>query len=113
MVICVRVSLFHRRTHSRTQATLGAAYPGAVPAVAGVSAQQIAQAGVSVEKFALGGSGIFTGWAVLDRLIDCGVRPEKVVMAYGGVHVLDTGAMMDRTTNYDLLKGPRASHAFA
>lgn len=82
-------------------------------AVAGVSAQEIAKAGISVEKFALGGSGIFTGWAVLDRLIDCGVRPEKVVMAYGGVHVLDTGAMMDRTTNYDLLKGPRASHAFA
>jgi len=82
-------------------------------AVAGVSAQEIAKAGISVEKFALGGSGIFTGWAVLDRLIDCGARPEKVVMAYGGVHVLDTGAMMDRTTNYDLLKGPRASHAFA
>jgi hypothetical protein len=82
-------------------------------AVAGVSAQEIAKVGISVEKFALGGSGIFTGWAVLDRLIDCGVRPDKVVMAYGGVHVLDTGAMMERTTNYDLLKGPRASHAFA
>lgn len=82
-------------------------------AVAGVSAQDIAKAGISVEKFALGGSGIFTGWAVLDRLLDCGVRPEKVVMAYGTVHVLDTGAMLERTTNYDLLKGPRASHALA
>lgn len=82
-------------------------------AVAGVSAQDIASAGYSVEKFALGGSGIFTGWAVLDRLVDCGVRPKSVVMAYGSVHVLDTGAMMDRTSNYDLLKGPRASHAFA
>lgn len=82
-------------------------------AVAGLSAQDLAKTGISVEKFALGGSGIFTGWAVLDRLVDCGVRPKSVVMAYGSVHVLDTGAMMDRTTNYDLLKGPRASHAFA
>jgi hypothetical protein len=82
-------------------------------AVAGVSAEQIAAAGVNVEKFALGGSGIFTGWAVLDRLVDCGVRPKSVVMAYGPVHILDTGAMMERTTNYDLLKGPRAGHAFA
>lgn len=82
-------------------------------AVAGLSAQDIARAGFSVEKFALGGSGIFTGWATLDRLLDCGVRPKSVVMAYGSVHVLDTGAMMDRTTNYDLLKGPRASHAYA
>ncbi len=82
-------------------------------AVAGLSAQDIGKSGISVEKFALGGSGIFTGWAVLDRLVDCGVRPKSVVMAYGSVHVLDTGAMMDRTTNYDLLKGPRASHAFA
>lgn len=82
-------------------------------AVAGVSAQGIARAGLNVEKFALGGSGIFTGWAVLDRLIDCGVRPKQVVMAYGTVHILDTGAMMERTTNYDVLKGPRASHAYA
>lgn len=82
-------------------------------AVAGLSAQDLAKTGLTVEKFALGGSGIFTGWAVLDRLVDCGVRPKSVVMAYGSVHVLDTGAMMDRTTNYDLLKGPRAGHAFA
>lgn len=81
-------------------------------AVAGLSAQDLAGAGFTVEKFALGGSGIFTGWAVLDRLTDCGVRPKSVIMAYGTVHVLDTGAMMDRTTNYDLLKGPRAGHAF-
>lgn len=81
-------------------------------AVAGLSAQDLAGAGFTVEKFALGGSGIFTGWAVLDRLVDCGVRPKSVIMAYGTVHVLDTGAMMDRTTNYDLLKGPRTGHAF-
>jgi len=81
-------------------------------AVAGLSAQDLAKNGFTVEKFALGGSGIFTGWAVLDRLVDCGVRPKSVIMAYGTVHVLDTGAMMDRTTNYDLLKGPRAGHAF-
>lgn len=82
-------------------------------AVAGVSAETIAAAGLSVEKFALGGSGLFTGWAVLDRLTDCGVRPRQVLMAYGSVHVLDTGAMMERTTNYDLLKGPRRAHAYA
>ena len=58
-------------------------------------------------------SGIFAGWATLDRLIDCGVRPKTVVMAYGTVHMLDAGAIMDRTTNYDLLKGPRAGHAYA
>lgn len=81
-------------------------------AVAGLSAQDLGRTGLNVEKFALGGSGIFTGWAVLDRLLDCGVRPKSVIMAYGTVHVLDTGAMMDRTTNYDLLKGPRAGHAF-
>ena len=82
-------------------------------AVAGVSAQDIGKAGYGVEKFALGGSGIYAGWAVVDRLVDCGVRPKQVVMAYGTVHVLDTGAMMDRTTNYDVLKGPRAGHAYA
>lgn len=81
-------------------------------AVAGLSAQAIAAAGVNVEKFALGASGIFAGWATLDRLIDCGVRPAHVVMAYGPVHILDTGAMMDRTTNFDLLQGPRAGHAY-
>lgn len=82
-------------------------------AVAGVSVREIRAAGVDAEKFALGGSGIFAGWATLDRLIDCGVRPKAVVMAYGTVHMLDQGAVMDRTTNYDLLKGPRASHAYA
>jgi hypothetical protein len=81
-------------------------------AVAGVSVQQIRAAGIDAEKFALGGSGVFTGWAVLDRLVDCGVKPKHVVMAFGTVHMLDTGALMDRTTNYDLLKGPRAGHAY-
>jgi hypothetical protein len=33
-------------------------------------------------------------------------------MAYGSVHMTDVGAIMDRTTNYDVLKGPRASHAY-
>lgn len=81
-------------------------------AVAGVSVEMIRAMGIDAEKFALGGSGIFAGWATLDRLIDCGVRPKTVAMAYGTVHMLDAGAIMDRTTNYDVLKGPRASHAY-
>jgi hypothetical protein len=81
-------------------------------AVAGVPVQAVRAAGLSAEKFALGGSGIFAGWAILDRLVDCGVRPKTVVMAYGSVHMTDVGAIMDRTTNYDVLKGPRASHAY-
>jgi len=82
-------------------------------AVAGVSARTIAAAGIDVEKFAIGGAGIFSGWAVLDRLIDCGVRPKEVVMAYGTVHVLEPGGLMQRTTNFDMLKGPRASYAYS
>lgn len=81
-------------------------------AVAGVSVEQIRAAGIDAEKFALGGAGIFAGWATLDRLIDCGVRPKSVVMAYGTVHMIDTGAIMDRTTNYDILKGRTAHHAY-
>jgi hypothetical protein len=81
-------------------------------AVAGVPVQAVRAVGYSAEKFALGGSGIFTGWALLDRLVDCGVRPRTVVMAYGTVHMTDVGALMERTTNYDLLKGRRASHAY-
>lgn len=82
-------------------------------AVAGVSVGLVRAAGIDAEKFALGGAGIFAGWATLDRLIDCGVRPKTVVMAYGTVHMVDGGAIMDRTTNYDVLKGRRASHAYA
>ncbi len=82
-------------------------------AVAGVAVNEIREAGITAEKFALGGSGIFAGWAVLDRLIDCGVRPTTVVMAFGTVHMIETGAIMDRTANYDLLKGPRAGYAYA
>ncbi|HEY7798298.1 MAG TPA: hypothetical protein VIA80_06010 [Hyphomonadaceae bacterium] len=82
-------------------------------AVAGVSVEMIRAAGIDAEKFALGGAGIFAGWATLDRLIDCGVKPKTVVMAYGTIHMLDAGAIMDRTTNYDLLKGARTSHAYA
>jgi hypothetical protein len=81
-------------------------------AVAGVPVQAVREAGLSAEKFALGGAGIFAGWAMLDRLVDCGVRPKTVVMAYGSVHMTDVGAIMDRTTNYDVLRGPRASHAY-
>jgi hypothetical protein len=81
-------------------------------AVAGLSVEAIEAAGIDAEKFALGGSGIFAGWATLDRLIDCGVRPKAVVMAYGTVHMLDTGAVMDRSLNYDVIKGPRAEHAY-
>jgi hypothetical protein len=82
-------------------------------AVAGVSVKGIRAAGIDAEKFALGGSGIFAGWATLDRLVDCGVKPKTVVMAYGAIHMLDQGAVMDRTTNYDILKGRRAEHAYA
>jgi hypothetical protein len=82
-------------------------------AVAGVSVEMIRATGIDAEKFALGGAGIFAGWATLDRLIACGVRPKAVAMAYGTVHMLDTGAIMDRTVSYDVLKGPRAGHAYA
>ena len=82
-------------------------------AVAGVSVKEIRAAGIDAEKFALGGSGIFAGWAALDRLVDCGVRPKTVVMAYGTVHMLDKGAVMDRTANYDVLKGKTRAHAYA
>ena len=82
-------------------------------AVAGVSVEMIRAAGIDAEKFALGGAGIFAGWATLDRLIDCGVKPKTVVMAYGTVHMIDAGAIMDRTTNYDTLKGGRAAYAYA
>ena len=82
-------------------------------AVAGVSVEMIRATGIKAEKFALGGSGIFAGWATLDRLVACGVKPTAVVMAYGTVHMLDTGAIMDRTVSYDVLKGPRAGHAYA
>jgi hypothetical protein len=81
-------------------------------AVAGVSVEQVRAAGVDAEKFALGGAGIFAGWATLDRLIDCGVRPKSVIMAYGTVHMIETGAIMDRTTNYDVIKGRTAAHAY-
>ncbi|MDP3737306.1 MAG: hypothetical protein Q8R02_07945 [Hyphomonadaceae bacterium] len=82
-------------------------------AVAGVSVAGVRAAGIDAEKFALGGSGIFAGWATLDRLIDCGVRPKTVVMAYGTSHMIDSGAVMERTTNYDLPKGARAGHVYA
>jgi hypothetical protein len=82
-------------------------------AVAAVAVNEIRAVGISAEKFALGGSGIFTGWAVLDRLIDCGVKPKTVVMAFGTIHMIEPGAIMDRTANYDLLKGPRTGHAYA
>lgn len=82
-------------------------------AVAGVSVEMIRATGIDAEKFALGGAGIFAGWATLDRLVDCGVKPKTVVMAYGTVHMIDGGAIMDRTTNYDALKGPRAGYAYA
>jgi hypothetical protein len=82
-------------------------------AVAGVSVEMIRATGVKAEKFALGGAGIFAGWATLDRLIDCGVKPKTVAMAYGTGHMTDGGAIMDRTTNYDVLQGPRAAHAYA
>jgi hypothetical protein len=82
-------------------------------AVAGVSVEMIRATGIKAEKFALGGAGIFAGWATLDRLIDCGVKPKTVAMAYGTGHMIDGGAIMDRTTNYDVLQGRTASHAYA
>ena len=81
-------------------------------AVAGVSVNAIRQAGINSEKFALGGAGIFAGWATLDRLLACGVRPRHVLLAYGTVNMADGGAIMDRTTNYDSVQGPRRSHEY-
>jgi hypothetical protein len=82
-------------------------------AVAGLSAQQISASGISVEKLAMGGSGMFVGYAVLDRLLDCGVRPRQVVMAYGVIHLIDSGAVMDRTTNYGGVSGSNASQSYS
>ncbi|HVY90397.1 MAG TPA: hypothetical protein VG942_16140 [Hyphomonadaceae bacterium] len=81
-------------------------------AVAGISAQTVRATGLNAEKFALGGAGIFQGWAVLDRLLDCGVRPKSVVMAYGTINMLESGAVMERTVNYDIIKGPRAGYEY-
>jgi hypothetical protein len=81
-------------------------------AVAGVAVTDIRAAGIDAKKVALGGTGIFASWASLDRLIDCGVRPKTVVMAFGTGHILDVGALMLRTTGYDLIRGSRASHAY-
>ena len=81
-------------------------------AVAGVSVAAIRQTGVTSEKFALGGAGIFAGFATLDRLLDCGVRPRHVLLAFGTVNMADGGAIMDRTTNYDTIQGPRRSHDY-
>ncbi len=82
-------------------------------AVAGVSVKDVRAAGIDAEKFALGGAGIFAGWETLDRLMACGVRPATVVMAYGTLHMLETGALMERTVNYDLVKGERGSHIYS
>ncbi len=81
-------------------------------AVAGVSVQMIRDAGVNAEKLAVGGYGIFPAWASLDRLLDCGVRPKAVALAFGNLHMLDTGAILERTTNFDGITGSRASHAY-
>ncbi|MEQ1607688.1 MAG: hypothetical protein ABL956_01755 [Hyphomonadaceae bacterium] len=81
-------------------------------AVAGISVQTLRASGIDTEKFALGGAGVFAGWGVLDRLVDCGVRPKTVAMAYGAMHVLGEGSLMVRLANYDVFKGPRASHVY-
>ncbi len=82
-------------------------------AVAGLSAQQVTEAGVTVEKFAMGGSGIFVGYSILDRLLECGVRPRQIVMAYGVIHLIDSGAVMDRTTNFGGVSGANASRSYS
>lgn len=81
-------------------------------AVAGIAVKTLRAEGIDAEKMALGGTGIFAGWATLDQLIDCGVRPKTVVMAFGTIHMLSQGSLMVRTTNYDLIQGPRASHVY-
>ena len=81
-------------------------------AVAGISVQALRESGIDAEKFALGGAGIFAGWGVLDRLVNCGVKPRTVAMAYGAMHVLDQGSLMVRSANYDVFKGPSAGHVY-
>jgi hypothetical protein len=81
-------------------------------AVAGLSVNDMRAAGIDADKFALGASGLFAGWSFLDRLTDCGVRPKNVVLAYGLVHLVDTGAIMDRTANFDGMRGPRSSFQY-
>jgi hypothetical protein len=81
-------------------------------AVAGVSVKGLRAAGIDAHKFAQGGAGPFVGWAVLDRLVDCGVRPKNIVMAYGTIHVIAEGAIIERAVNFDWIKGPTAARAW-
>jgi hypothetical protein len=81
-------------------------------AVAGVSVKGLRAAGIDAHKFAQGGAGPFVGWAALDRLVECGVKPKSVVMAYGTIHVISEGAIIERAVNFDLVQGPTASRAW-
>jgi hypothetical protein len=81
-------------------------------ATAGLSVKALNGAGIQTEKFALGGAGIFAGWATLDQLLHCGVRPKHVLLAFGTVNMADGGAIMDRTTNYDTIQGSRRGHEY-
>jgi hypothetical protein len=80
--------------------------------VAGFSLKDVRAAGIDADKFSLGASGLFAGWAYLDRLLDCGVRPKNVLLSYGMIHIVDTGAIMDRSTNFDSIRGPRAGYEY-
>jgi hypothetical protein len=77
-----------------------------------VSVKGLRAAGIDAHKFAQGGAGPFVGWAVLDRLVDCGVKPKAIVMAYGTIHVITEGAIIDRAVNFDWIRGPTASRAW-
>lgn len=81
-------------------------------AVAGIPVAGLRKAGIDAEKFALGGAGIFSGWAMLDRLTACGVRPKHVLLAFGTINMAADGAIMDRTTNYDSVQGPRRGYEY-
>ena len=64
------------------------------------------------QKFALGGSGVFVGWAVLDQLSRCPVKIDNVLASYGTIHVVTPGALMERTTNYTFLRDGESGAAY-
>lgn len=81
-------------------------------AVAAIESEAIRKQGLSVEKFALGGSGVFVGWAILDELSRCPVKIDNVLASYGTIHVVTPGALMERTTNYTFLHGAETAPAY-
>lgn len=102
----------HMRAACAAQAAPQLLILGDSRAVAGLSVKAIRETGVDADKYALGATGLFGSWAYLDRMLDCGVRPKTVLLAVGLINVVDTGAIMDRTTSFNAIRGPRAAYEY-